>query len=223
MRTSIHSMRVWPLVKVTGNLALPMVPTPMVYTLMPFSSASWAASIGSICPAVFSPSVSRMTTLLLASLVRRRFTATASPEPMAVPGSRSPVFSPAKPFFTTTWSVVMGTWVKASPSKATTPIRSKGRLPTKSMATSLALSSRLGSKSRASMDWLKSMAMMRSMPSRVMSSTVEADWGRNKATVRQATAKVRRTKGNSMAAAGKQADQAPRPPVVGATSVASDH
>ena len=32
----------------TGLLALPMVPTPMVYTRMPFNSASWAASRGSI-------------------------------------------------------------------------------------------------------------------------------------------------------------------------------
>ena len=53
-------------------------------------------------------------------------------------------------------------------------MRSNGRLSTNSMATSLALSRRLGLKSLDSMDPLRSIARTMSMPSRVMFSTVEA-------------------------------------------------
>ena len=88
----------------------------MVYTRMPFNLANCAASMGSICPALFSPSVSSTMTLLAASEARSRFTAMANPVPMAVPPCNCPVSKLASPFLTTMWSDVMGTWVKASPS-----------------------------------------------------------------------------------------------------------
>ena len=76
-------------------------------------------------------------------------------------------------------------------------MRSNGRLSTNSMATSLALSRRLGLKSLDSMDPLRSMASTMSMPSRVMFSTVEAVCGLNNATLKAASPKVRRPRGTS--------------------------
>ena len=76
-------------------------------------------------------------------------------------------------------------------------MRSNGRLSTNSMATSLALSRRLGLKSLDSMDPLRSMASTMSMPSRVMFSTVEAVCGLNNATLSAARPRVRSPFGTS--------------------------
>ena len=59
-------------------------PIPMVYIFRPSCAASSAALIGSISPAVFAPSVNRISTRLLISLSRRRFTARPIASPMAV-------------------------------------------------------------------------------------------------------------------------------------------
>jgi len=71
----------------------PPFPIKMVNTLMPRSFAICAACSGERLPALLSPSVSRMITLLFASDSRRRFTAVASALPMAVPSTITPVFT----------------------------------------------------------------------------------------------------------------------------------
>ena len=68
-----------------------MVPTPMVYTLMPYAAAVAAAVRGSMRPLLFSPSVRSRTTFDWSGARRSRFTAMASPLPMAVPSSRLPI------------------------------------------------------------------------------------------------------------------------------------
>src|SRR5665648_316378 len=104
-----------------------MVPTPMVYTRIPKVLASSAAVAGAISPRLFSPSVSRMTTLLIAVLSLSRETAVANPLPMAVPSSIIPLSIFLNRLITVAWSVVSGHWVKLSPEKTTRPILSFGR------------------------------------------------------------------------------------------------
>ena len=55
--------------------------------MIPDSAAIRAASRGSTTPALLSPSVSRISTLLLAFAPRRRSTPTATPSPIAVASS----------------------------------------------------------------------------------------------------------------------------------------
>ncbi len=55
------------------------------------SAAMSAAMRGAISPRLFTPSVSRIITLLFESLSRRRFIAVARPLPMAVPSSMTPL------------------------------------------------------------------------------------------------------------------------------------
>ena len=63
---------------------------------------------GAIWPLLFTPSVSRITTLLFALLSLRRFTAVASPLPMAVPSSIMPLRTPPSRFSSDRLSVVSG-------------------------------------------------------------------------------------------------------------------
>ena len=63
---------------------MPLLPMPIVYSRMPDSAAIRAASRGSTTPALESPSVSRMSTLLFAFAPRKRSTPTATPSPIAV-------------------------------------------------------------------------------------------------------------------------------------------
>ena len=65
-----------------------------------------------------------MMTFDLASLSRRRLIAVANPLPMAVPSSISPLRMRARRVCSVLWSVVSGLCVKASPAKATSPMRS---------------------------------------------------------------------------------------------------
>jgi hypothetical protein len=67
-------------------------------------------------PALFMPSVSRITTLLLDVLSRSLLMAVAKPMPTAVPPVIRPVRACTKSCFSTSWSVVRGHCVNASPS-----------------------------------------------------------------------------------------------------------
>ena len=64
--------------------AVPCFPMPMVYTLMPSAAAASAASSGFNLPALFTPSVIRITILLFDFRSRNRFTAVPKPSPIAV-------------------------------------------------------------------------------------------------------------------------------------------
>ena len=59
----------------------------MVYTLTPSDWAASAAVSGGTLPALFCPSVSKITIRLLDFRSRKRFTAALKPAPMAVPCS----------------------------------------------------------------------------------------------------------------------------------------
>ncbi len=146
------------------------VPTPMVYTLMPNDLAIWAAVSGEMSPILLLPSVSKITTLLLALESFSRDTALASPMPSAVPSWMSPraamsVRTLCNRLSSDAWSVVIGHCVNASPAKIVRPILSLGLPEMNSAATSLAASIRFGFKSSASMEVDTSMASMMSMPS----------------------------------------------------------
>ena len=83
-------------------------------------------------PALFAPSVRRMTTLEGALLVVRRLTAFVNPIPIAVPGEIVPLvcksqLTPLNVDNKAIWSVVIGHCVKASPPKRVRPILSFGR------------------------------------------------------------------------------------------------
>ncbi len=129
-----------------------------------------AAIRGDISPVLFSPSVRRMTTLLLALLSERCATALAMPMPIAVPGWMTPLACSSQltlrnMLSSTMWSVVSGHCVKASPPKSVRPMLSAGRLEMKLSATSFAALSRLGRMSGVSMLVEMSIAIMMSMPS----------------------------------------------------------
>ncbi len=66
---------------------------PTVYTRTPMDLAISLAVLGSMRPPLFSPSVSRMMTLLFEGEFRRRSTPVARPEPMAVPSSSKPLWT----------------------------------------------------------------------------------------------------------------------------------
>ena len=157
-----------------------------------------AAVRGSICPLLFTPSVSRMTTLLGESLSFSRFTAVANPLPMAVPSSIMPLSIWFIRFTSDTWSVVMGDWVKASPAKTTRPIRSVGRPMMNFDPISLAAVSRSGVKSRASIDPEMSNAITMSIPSALTFCRSSEDWGRAMAKITRATTRLRSTKGTCL-------------------------
>ncbi len=165
-----------------------MVPTPMVYILIPYIFAISAADSGSIEPELFTPSVIRMITLLIASLSFSLLIEVASPSPMAVPSSIIPLLISLKRFLIILWSLVSGDCVKDSPLKMTSPIRSSGRPPINSEATSLAASSLSGRRSWASILLETSMAIIMSIPSMVTSREREVDWGLASATISSAMA-----------------------------------
>ena len=142
----------------------------MVYTLMPRLLAMLALVIGERSPMLFEPSVSNITTLLLALLSLSRDTALASPMPIAVPSWMSPlaamsVLTVCSMLSREVWSVVIGHCVNASPAKMVSPMLSFGLSAINSAATSLAASMRLGVRSSASIDVETSIASMMSIPS----------------------------------------------------------
>ena len=151
---------------------------------MPKVFASSAAVTGAISPRLFSPSVSRITTLLMAVLSFRRETAVANPFPMAVPSSIIPLSIFLKRLITVAWSVVSGHCVKLSPEKMTSPILSFGRPEINLVATSFAASIRFGWKSIASIELEISRAMMISIPSVVTFCQLFDDCGRARAIIR---------------------------------------
>ena len=137
---------------------------------MPRLLAICAAVIGDMSPRLFEPSVSSMTTLLLVFDSFNLLTALASPMPIAVPSSISPVAAMSVRTFCRrlsrlAWSVVIGHCVNDSPAKMVSPILSSGRPEINSAATSFAASIRLGLRSSASIDVDTSIASMMSMPS----------------------------------------------------------
>ena len=71
---------------------MPFVPAPTVYTFMPSADAASAAISGEILPALFLPSVSRITILLFVSVSFSLLSEELSPEPIAVPSSIIPIF-----------------------------------------------------------------------------------------------------------------------------------
>ena len=73
-----------------GVSAIPIDPTPIVYTRIFFSFANPAAVSGERVPELLLPSVSNMITLDFVSFFLKRFTAVPSPVPIAVPPSRFP-------------------------------------------------------------------------------------------------------------------------------------
>ena len=83
-------------------------PTMMVWTCTPSSLAICAASPGETLPALESPSVIRITTLLFASLSRRRLSDVARALPMAVPSAMAPVRTWERMSRSTSWSRVSG-------------------------------------------------------------------------------------------------------------------
>lgn len=97
-----------------------------------------AAVSGAICPLLLTPSVSRITTLLLAELSRSRLTAVPSPLPIAVPSSMMPLLTVPRILTSEALSVVSGLCVKLSPANTTRPIRSFGRSMMKLAAISFA-------------------------------------------------------------------------------------
>ena len=136
-----------------------------------------------------------MTTLDAASLACRRLTAVASPIPTAVPSSIIPTSSSPMSDVTTEWSSVSGACVKALPAKITTPRRSLRRPATKSAATALDASMRLGSRSSASIELEMSSASTMSIPSATTFSPVTPVWGRANATTRHTSANPRSAAG----------------------------
>ncbi|MNL45901.1 hypothetical protein D3C87_1685790 [compost metagenome] len=149
----------------------------MVYTLTFICFAISAAVKGGIEPVVFEPSVSRITTLLVASLSLRRLTAVARPIPMAVPSSTIPLLMSPNKLISTSWSMVSGHCVKLSPLKITSPILSSGRFFIKSIAMFFPASSRFGFRSSASILPEISVAITISMPSVVEFCQLKADCG----------------------------------------------
>ena len=88
-----------------------------------------AAVAGSISPALLTPSVTSTTTRLFAFERRRRVSAVARPEPMAVPSGSAPSFTSSSWRSSTAVSVVGGALVRLWPAKMTRPTRSRGALP----------------------------------------------------------------------------------------------
>ena len=117
----------------------------------------------------------------------------ANPSPIAVPSSIIPLFTSSKIFDIIVWSVVRGTWVKASPLNITRLTLSFGRRAMNSSATSLAASSLSGLKSRASILPETSMVITMSMPSMCIFCFVDIACGRAKATAISAIASILRT------------------------------
>ena len=167
----------------------------MVYTLMPNFSAISAAVSGGTIPLLFTPSVSKIITLDIASESFNRFTAVANPIPIAVPSSTIPLLTSWNKLISTLWSVVSGHWVKLSPAKITKPTRSFIRLLMKSIATFLEASNRSGFKSCASILPEISIAKTISIPFVVLSSQLVEDCGRAKAIIIKVTAAIFNTKG----------------------------
>ena len=97
---------------------------------MPSAWAASAAVSGSIWPALLTPSVTRMTTRLLAPVSLSMLAALANPMPIAVPSSMSSSVASRASLSrrrSTSWSTVGGLWLKASWAKTTRPMRSWGR------------------------------------------------------------------------------------------------
>src|SRR5690606_4192977 len=174
---------------------MPLVPKPMVYTLMPYSTANSLAIFGSIKPALLTPSVSKIITLLLALLSLSLFTDVASPMPMAVPPSMMVLyFISSNDRNTIALSLVMGVFVYLSPAYSTIPIRSFGRPFINSEATSFKASSLFGDKSFASILADTSIAITISIPLVVFVLVVTStDCGRAMATMSTANASKRNT------------------------------
>ena len=93
------------------------------------------------------------------------------------------------------WSVVRGDCVKASPAKATKPIRSPKRSAMNDPATSLAAVMRSGLKSRASIEPDTSTASTMSIPSVELSTLWLTSLGRANATMSAASAARRNATG----------------------------
>ena len=149
-----------------------------------------AALSGATMPQLLLPSVSRMMLLLLALPSLMRLMAVAMPSPMAVPSSIKPRFTSWMAFISVALSIVIGTCVKLSPAKITTPMLSCSRPATNCAATSLAASSRLGLKSRASILVLTSIASTMSVPSTSLSLHELTSCGRHRIITVHATAAI---------------------------------
>ena len=98
-----------------GKSAIPLVPIPIVYTLIPNSFANSVAVLGSIFPELFTPSVNKIITLLFALLSFNLLTPEPKPIPMAVPPSNWPHCKLEMVRFTIPLSLVIGVCVKLSP------------------------------------------------------------------------------------------------------------
>ena len=162
---------------------------------MPKVLAISAAVCGSMSPRLLLPSVSKMMTLDLVCESFMRFTAFANPKPIAVPSSIIPYSTDWNRLTNTAWSIVNGHCVKLSPAKTTNPIWSLGRASTKSDATCLAASRRLGFKSSANIVPDMSNAIMISMPSVDSDDQRFVSCGRASASDNKIIAATRRIKG----------------------------
>ena len=149
----------------TGDNALPFDPTPIVYTLIPFSRAMSAAVSGATRPVLLEPSVSNMILLDFAFPSTIRFMAVANPSPMAVPSSNMPISRLLIELSNIVLSFVIGVCVKHSPAKTTNPILSVSLPCTNFAATSFAAPNRSGVKSWANMLVDISRAITISVPS----------------------------------------------------------
>src|SRR5881628_2461482 len=160
---------------------------------MPRAAAASAAVSGVIRPAFCWPSVRSTTNLLFAVDARSRFTAVASPEPIAVPTLARSRFWRSQP-----WSSVSGHCVYGRAANSTRPIRSSGRAATNSFTTALTASSRLARlepsvKSSDSMLPETSTASTTSTPSRCTLAAAVPACGRARATTRRTSATRRMT------------------------------
>ena len=155
----------------------------------------FAAVKGSIAPMLFTPSVTKMMTLLLLFESFIRLIAVAKPSPMAVPSSISPLSVAESSCSKMLWSIVEGHFVYASPAKTTIPMLSLVRALIKRSITLFADSNRFGLKSSASMEVETSKAKTMSIPSMLFSSFEKWVWGRAIATIKTATAKYLKISG----------------------------
>ena len=163
---------------------------------MPERAASWAAVIGSIEPALFTPSVTRMMIRLRVFDVRSRFTQVAMAWPIAVPSPFSPTWARSRIALAISRSYVIGTRVAARTPNVTMPMRSSCRRAMKSPINSLATPNRLrGLKSSAAMLPEASRATTMSIPKRSFVAIFVTRCGRASATIIASAARHSRKNG----------------------------
>ena len=163
----------------------------MVYTLMPLSLAISAAVSGAMSPVLLEPSVSNMMLFDLALPSTMRLMLVASPSPIAVPSSSSPISTELTALRSDDLSVVIGSSVKLSPANTTRPMLSDSLPLMNSDATSLAAAKRSGVKSFANILVDMSRAMTMSVPSTLDVSHLLLVCGRQSITMRQPMASSR--------------------------------